>query len=240
LLTLGGTISARGQNDPGFEAGAGSGGSIFIRAASFVGTGTVNASGGIGSGSWSGGGGGGRIAIYSCNLGLPMANVIANGGTGWQGGAAGTRAFGSSSLVITQQPQSVTVRATDPVQFSVTATGDGTLTYQWRFEGVALSDGGVFSGVHTDTLSISSVECADAGRYDCLLTDSCGTFPTVAARLTVTAPSDFNGDGGIDGGDVEAFFAAWENGEPEGDFNLDGGIDGADVEFFFDRWERGC
>ena len=46
-----------------------------------------------------------------------------------------------------------------------------------------------------------------------LLTDSCGTFPSNPARLTVNAI---------------------------GDFNMDGGIDGFDVEFFFDHWEAGC
>jgi len=52
-------------------------------------------------------------------------------------------------------------------------------------------------------------------------------------------PADFNNDGGIDGADVEAFFAAWEAGDPNSDVNSDGGIDGADVESFFAAWEAG-
>lgn len=52
-------------------------------------------------------------------------------------------------------------------------------------------------------------------------------------------PADFNQDGGVDGADVEAFFLAWEQGEPESDVNQDGGIDGADVETFFIAWENG-
>jgi hypothetical protein len=51
---------------------------------------------------------------------------------------------------------------------------------------------------------------------------------------------DYNQDGGIDGADVEAFFADWEAGAAGGDVNADGGIDGGDVEFFFGRWEGGC
>ncbi len=50
---------------------------------------------------------------------------------------------------------------------------------------------------------------------------------------------DINRDGGVDGGDVEFFFRAWESGHRLGDFNEDGGIDGADVEEFFRVWERG-
>ncbi|MBS0198569.1 MAG: hypothetical protein JSR77_17600 [Planctomycetes bacterium] len=51
--------------------------------------------------------------------------------------------------------------------------------------------------------------------------------------------ADYNADGGIDGADIEAFFAAWENGYAFADFNGDGGIDGADIEAFFFWWERG-
>jgi hypothetical protein len=55
----------------------------------------------------------------------------------------------------------------------------------------------------------------------------------------VPCPADFNNDGGVDGADVEAFFNAWEAGDPAADVNGDGGIDGADVETFFTAWEAG-
>jgi hypothetical protein len=51
--------------------------------------------------------------------------------------------------------------------------------------------------------------------------------------------ADYNQDGGVDGADVEAFFAEWENAEGCSDVNQDGGIDGADVEAFFAVWENG-
>ncbi len=57
----------------------------------------------------------------------------------------------------------------------------------------------------------------------------------------ITCPgclSDFNADGGVDGGDLDAFFAAWETGSDEADANRDGGVDGADVGVFFEAWER--
>jgi hypothetical protein len=50
--------------------------------------------------------------------------------------------------------------------------------------------------------------------------------------------ADWNEDGGVDGSDVQAFFADWETGNA--DVNEDGGTDGADVEAFFDLWEAGC
>ena len=51
---------------------------------------------------------------------------------------------------------------------------------------------------------------------------------------------DFNGDGGVDGSDVVAFFAAWESGDASADVSEDGGIDGSDLEVFFVAWQSGC
>jgi hypothetical protein len=52
-------------------------------------------------------------------------------------------------------------------------------------------------------------------------------------------PADFNCDGGVDGGDVESFFLAWEAGHSSADVNQDGGVDGGDAETFFVSWEAG-
>ncbi len=52
--------------------------------------------------------------------------------------------------------------------------------------------------------------------------------------------ADVNVDGGVDGADVESFFAFWEAANPAADLNGDGGVDGADVESFFTLWEAGC
>lgn len=51
--------------------------------------------------------------------------------------------------------------------------------------------------------------------------------------------ADFNGDGGVDGADITAFFDAWVDGDAQSDVNEDGGVDGADVETFFTAWENG-
>jgi len=59
------------------------------------------------------------------------------------------------------------------------------------------------------------------------------------AHLGPRCPADFNRDGGVDGGDVEAFFIAWEDSASTADVNEDGGVDGGDVETFFHAWEAG-
>ncbi len=51
--------------------------------------------------------------------------------------------------------------------------------------------------------------------------------------------ADYNLDGGVDGSDVQSFFAAWTAAAACADVNLDGGIDGSDVEFFFGVWSAG-
>jgi len=61
-----------------------------------------------------------------------------------------------------------------------------------------------------------------------------GTFGPAAGCF-----ADFNNDGGIDGGDIEAFFNAWEAGAGSADVNQDGGVDGGDIETFFGAWEAG-
>ncbi len=61
---------------------------------------------------------------------------------------------------------------------------------------------------------------------------------TISGEVS-TCYADFNQDGGIDGSDVDAFFAAWEAGGAGADVNQDGGVDGPDVEMFFAQWEAG-
>jgi hypothetical protein len=65
------------------------------------------------------------------------------------------------------------------MQFNVTASG-GTLTYQWRKNGIDLS------GKTTATLDVSNaITAADAGLYDCVVTNADGNSFHPAAMLTV-------------------------------------------------------
>lgn len=51
--------------------------------------------------------------------------------------------------------------------------------------------------------------------------------------------ADFNGDGGVDGSDFEAFATAWVHGINTADVSGDGGVDGADIEYFTRIWGEG-
>lgn len=61
----------------------------------------------------------------------------------------------------------------------------------------------------------------------------------VRANLIPPAcPADWDRSGGVDGDDVIAFFADWD--QSTADFNDDGGTDGDDVIAFFARWDANC
>lgn len=92
--------------------------------------------------------------------------------------------------VITVQPSNATVTAGQQAQFSVTATGSGTLTYQWQEDtggGFSnISDGGAYSGATTDTLSIDTVRSMNGYDYRCNVSDDdAGPTTSNSAALTV-------------------------------------------------------
>jgi probable HAF family extracellular repeat protein len=139
---------------------------------------------------------------------------------------------------VSDQPENSAACFSGEAHFSVTATGDGTLRFQWRKGAVAINTT-INPSAATATLSLSGLVATDAGQFDCVITNACGATTTDPVSLTVCI-GDYNCDGGVDGQDVESFFLAWESGESAGDVNADGGVDGQDVEFFFVRWEAGC
>jgi hypothetical protein len=76
--------------------------------------------------------------------------------------------------------------------------------------------------------------------YNTLINDGIVDAPENLISLTSPrCPADFNQDGGVDGADIDAFFAAWEAGDAAADVNADGGVDGLDVDACLTAWEAG-
>jgi len=123
-------------------------------------------------------------------------------------------------------------------EFSVLPGGTGPFSFLWRRDGEAIETAGNPSAA-TATLTLPGAVFADAGVYDCVVTNTCGSAVSEGAGLTMCV-GDYNCDGGIDGGDTGAFFADWEASLPGADTNRDGGVDGADVDTFFAAWESGA
>lgn len=88
---------------------------------------------------------------------------------------------------ITAHPQTQTKDPGQNVTFQVTATGTGTLTYQWLKNGSNLSNNERINGVTTPTLSITSLQATDAGAYSVRVTDSLGAVVSGAAQLYLNA-----------------------------------------------------
>jgi sugar lactone lactonase YvrE len=96
--------------------------------------------------------------------------------------------------IIAAQPQSQSVTAGYNVQFSVTATGEPTPTYQWNLYGVAIS------GATSSFLSLNNVQAASAGDYTVTVSNTYGSVTSNNATLTVNTPAPPPSSGGGGGG----------------------------------------
>jgi hypothetical protein len=119
---------------------------------------------------------------------------------------------------VTTQPQPVTVYELGNAFFSVAASGAPTLTYQWRRNGVNLVNGGSILGATSTNLTILSVFAQQAGNYDCVVTNPCGSTTSNPAHLTVltgygSGPGDMDCSDDVDFGDINAFVLALAGGE---------------------------
>ena len=82
---------------------------------------------------------------------------------------------------ITAPPVSQTVEAGKTATFMVTATGGGTLAYQWKKNGVDVS------GATSNPYTIAAAMADDGSKYSVAVSNSAGTTTSSEATLTVTA-----------------------------------------------------
>ncbi|MEK6702445.1 MAG: hypothetical protein AABZ53_09290 [Planctomycetota bacterium] len=127
--------------------------------------------------------------------------------------------------------------------FSVAADGTSVF-YQWRRNGVPLEGGLTPAGTTTygqwtPYLTIVGVKSADAGLFDCVLTNECGSVTSDGAELSVCA-ADFNCDTAVDFFDYDDYVVAFELGDPRTDFDADGSVDFFDYDAFVVAFELGC
>lgn len=101
-------------------------------------------------------------------------------------------------------------------RLSVAAEGSGSLLYQWRKDGVPLSDDDVYGGVARATLTISNARNAHIGLYDCVVSNALGSTATSAAVVGIrqvtdieTCFGDLDGDGSVTGADLGGLLGAW-------------------------------
>ncbi|MBA4150167.1 MAG: immunoglobulin domain-containing protein [Verrucomicrobia bacterium] len=91
--------------------------------------------------------------------------------------------------MISGQPLSQTNAAGTTANFSVVASGDPYLLYQWKKDGSDLVDAGNLSGAKTATLILENVLPSDEGAYSVVVSNEFGTALSSSANLIVaTAP----------------------------------------------------
>ncbi len=120
---------------------------------------------------------------------------------------------GIAAPVITAAPTATNTFVGKDAGFSVTATGDGTLSYQWLKAGAPLADGSGISGVQTNALNFTPAGTNHPGSYSVIVTNLGGSVTSSAALLNVVpvpALAFTNAGGGLvlgaDGGAVSNRF----------------------------------
>ena len=164
------------------------------------------------------------IGAAACNVGAQVTTSAA-GILAVTGGGGGTGPCAGLQPSITQQPASRIRLSGSAAVFTVAATspaGGGALTYQWRRNGVNLSNGGSISGATNATLIINAAALSDNGSaFDCIVSNTCGSTRTNPAGLAVSTifcladvASDgldtiYNPNGSVGPEDLDAFIAAF-------------------------------
>lgn len=90
--------------------------------------------------------------------------------------------------VITAQPAHRTNIAGTSATFNLSADSALPVTYNWRKNGLSLTNAGLISGATTQTLTIASVTQTDAATYSVVVSNAAGITPSSSAILTVIDP----------------------------------------------------
>ncbi len=125
---------------------------------------------------------------------------------------------------ITQQPASMTALSGTAAMFTVVATGDQPLTYQWRMNGINLTNGGATSGATTSTLTISNLALSSAGNYSVVVSNAIFAVTSSNAMLAVL-PASMPGT-------AEAVLHQFADSTADGGFPYASLVEGSDLNLY--------
>ena len=90
---------------------------------------------------------------------------------------------------IASQPLPVDTFLGSSATLSVNVVGTAPFAYQWQLSGTNLPNNANFSGVTSNTLTITGVTLNDVGNYSVVITNLFGTATSTTASLTILPPA---------------------------------------------------
>ena len=194
---------------------------------------------------------------------MPNGDLVAGGSFSSAGNNASAHfarfPAGRSPPSIAIQPGSVFGCPSAALDLVVMASGTGPFTYRWRLQGVPV-DLGANPTAGTAALVISNLQTGNAGVYDCIVSNACGSTASQTANVTIWLRADLvgggyqglNPDGVTDGSDFIAFINSFAVGDTSIDSLADiagggpdgrypnGIIDSEDFIVFINAFVNGC
>ncbi len=198
------------------------------------------------------------LTLSNTSLGAPIA-IRFSGGNMCQIMAPIQTLLNYPALpTITSQPATTSYCFGQPASFTVGASSQLPLTYQWQLyhtallQWINLSDGfyvggatglsGTIAGATTPTLTFTTATIGTVAPnqpFRCVVSHGCGSATSQTANLYICA-ADVNCDGNVDFFDYLDFVDAFSEQSPIGDFNQDNSIDFFDYLDFVDAFSLGC
>lgn len=127
-----------------------------------------------------------------------------------------------------------------PLSLGISATGSGTLSFQWYKDNTPLSNGGSISGAQSATLTINPTSSLTGGAYHCDVTDSCTTTTSNTILVNSRCVADVNGNGVADPGDFTAWINAFNTNDSAAEQNCDGVLTPTDFTAWIANYNAGC
>jgi hypothetical protein len=98
-----------------------------------------------------------------------------------------------------QPPANLALLAGQSSLISVTVTGTPPLSYQWRKDNVNLANGGVYGGVSTNNLTLTSVVTTNAGNYSVAIANAGGSVTSSVTAVSIALPPSLGATGSSGG-----------------------------------------
>jgi hypothetical protein len=102
---------------------------------------------------------------------------------------------GFAAGISAQPPAALSLLSGQNSAISITATGTPPIIYQWRKNGSALANGGVFGGVATNVLTLTNVGTGNSGSYTVAVTNTIGGSTSSVTLVNVSVPPTLSGTG---------------------------------------------